>query len=248
MLARLVLLPLGTLRGGLVVRGWVFARRAGRRCGLLRAGQQVVGQLGVAGRRGGLLTVQAARNGVRLAAGAQGAGARYARYAGVGASGRSPLTRVCVHGGGDEVGAGAGHAALQVVRLRAAQGGGGAEVAKVVGTVDDGLLAALQRQEGALCGQRQVVMMVVVVGRELLLLEGLGVFGHSSHGPRRARELAVAAFAVGAAVAGLAPVAGFAGGRGHLGARREWRRRGERVDAGDPVRTEQIWPASHNEM
>lgn len=137
-----------------------------------------------------------------------------------------------------------------MVRLGAAQGGGGAKVAQVVGTVDYGLLAALQRQEGALCGRwREVVMVVVVrVARELLLLEGLGVFGHYSHGSQRTRELAVAAFAVGAAVARFAPVAGLAGGRGHLGARREWQRRGERVHAGDPVRTEQIWPASHNKM
>lgn len=58
-----------------------------------------------------------------------------------------------------------------MVCLRATEGSGRAKVAQVVGTVDNGLLAALQREEGPL-GQWVVVVMMV----ELLLLKRLGVF------------------------------------------------------------------------
>lgn len=235
-LAGLWLLRLRLL-GGLSVRGRVLPGDPQRGLRVfLGVEQRVVGQLGVAGHGRGLLTVQAAGEGVSLAAGAQrpGAGARD----GVGAGGQSPLPGVGVHGRGDEVGAGAGHAALQVVRLGAAQGGGRAEVAQVVGTVDHGLLAALQGQDGPLGRGRQVVVVVV----ELLLLQGLAVLRGRGHRLQHPRELAVAALAVGAAVPRLAPVASLAGRRGHFGAGRQRRGRGEGVHAGDAVRAQQVRP------
>lgn len=64
-------------------------------------------------------------------------------------------------------------------------------------------------------------MMMVVVER--LLLQRLGVFWGSSERLQGARELAVAAFAVGAAMARLAAVAGFPGRRGDFGAGRKRR-------------------------
>ena len=91
--------------------------------------------------------------GVCLAAGAQGpaegAGRRGSGAVG-GGGGRGPWAGVTLASGGDEVGAGARHPALQVVGLGAPQGRGGAEVAQVVGTVDHGLLPAPQRQDGPL--------------------------------------------------------------------------------------------------
>lgn len=57
-----------------------------------------------------------------------------------------------------------------MVCLRATEGSSGAEVAQVVGTVDNGLLAALQGEEGPLGW-----WMVVVVMEERLLLERLSV-------------------------------------------------------------------------
>lgn len=76
-----------------------------------------------------------------LAAGTQSASAGTGNR--VGAGGRRAQSRVRIHSGGNEVGAGFRNASLEVVRLRATQRSGGAEVAQVVGTVYDGLLPAL---------------------------------------------------------------------------------------------------------
>lgn len=98
-----------------------------------------------------------------------------------------------------------------MVCLRAAEGSGGTEVAQVVGTVDDGLLAALQGEEGPLGW-----WVVVVVMEELLLLKRLSVFWRPDDRFQQPGELAVASFTVGAAVTRLASVAGFARRRGDL--------------------------------
>lgn len=90
-----------------------------------------------------------------------------------------------------------------MVCLRATEGSGGAEVAQVVGTVNDGLFAALQGEEGP-HGWWVVVVMV-----EMLLLKTLGIFQCPSDRLQQPGELAVASFTVGAAVTRLASVAGF---------------------------------------
>lgn len=102
-----------------------------------------------------------------------------------------------------------------MVCLRATEGGGWAEVAQVVGTVDNGLLAALQREEGSLSGR----LVVVVVMVELLLLKRLGVFWCPYDRLQQTWELTVTSFAVGAAVTRLTSVPGFARWGRHLRAR-----------------------------
>lgn len=106
-----------------------------------------------------------------------------------------------------------------MVSLRATEGGGGAEVSQVVGTVDNGLLATFQGEKVPLRLRRVVVVVMMMVDR--LLLERLGFFWCSSNGLQHSGELAVASFAVGAAVTRLASVPGFAGRGGDLRASRQ---------------------------
>lgn len=117
-------------------------------------------ELRVAGSGRHLLAVHAAGERMRLAAGAKrpGTGADGWRYGGPAVAG------ICVHRGGNEIGTRAGQPPLEVVCLRAAEGGSWAEVAQVVGTRGHGILAVLQRDEGTL-GWR-----VVMVGMVTLLL------------------------------------------------------------------------------
>lgn len=129
------------------------------------------------------------------------------------------MSRVCIHSSGNEVRAGARNTALHVVSLGATEGGGGAEVAQVVGTVDNGLLTTFQGEKWPLGGWEVVVVMVVMVER--LLLERLGVLRCPNDRFQHGVELTVAAFAVGAAVTRLASVAGFARRRGDLWAGRQ---------------------------
>lgn len=104
-----------------------------------------------------------------------------------------------------------------MVSLRATEGGGGAEVSQVVGTVDNGLLATFQGEKVPLRLRRVVVVMMV----DRLLLERLGFFWCSSNGLQHSGELAVASFAVGAAVTRLASIPGFARRGGDLRASRQ---------------------------
>lgn len=113
---------------------------------------------------------------------------------------------VGLHGGGDEVGAGAGHAALGVVAQGAAQRGRGPEVAQVVGAGGD-------------------VLPVGVQPRVLPLLRHSGHLGRAGLGGivlcwlvfQDPCKFIVAAFAVPPAVPGLAAVPVFATQGGHLG-------------------------------
>lgn len=77
----------------------------------------------------------------------------------------------------------------------------------------------------------------------VLLLQRLGPFQCPGDRLQDTGEFAVTSFAVGPPVTRLTPVPGFPRRRGHLRARRQRRGGGERVNAGDPVRTEQVWPA-----
>ena len=141
---RLLPLRLGLLLG----LAWVWDPGRGGRRGLIGAEQGVLGLLGVAGCQGGLLALQAAWKGVRLAARAHcpGTGTRNQSGAGTRTRGCSPLAGVR----GDEVRARPGDTALQVVGLRAAEGGGWPEVAQVVGTGRHSVLAGLEGQQRAL--------------------------------------------------------------------------------------------------
>lgn len=107
-----------------------------------------------------------------------------------------------------------------MVSLRATEGGGGAKVSQVVGTIDNGLLAAFQGEKIPL-RLRRVVVVVVVMMVDRLLLERLGFFWCSSNGLQHSGELAVASFAVGAAVTRLASIPGFARRGGDLWASRQ---------------------------
>lgn len=104
-----------------------------------------------------------------------------------------------------------------MVSLRATEGGGGAEVSQVVGTVDNSLLATFQGEKVPLRLRRVVVVMMV----DRLFLERVGFFWCSSNGFQHSGELAVASFAVGAAVTRLASVPGFARRGGDLRASRQ---------------------------
>lgn len=104
-----------------------------------------------------------------------------------------------------------------MVSLRATEGGSGAEVSQVVGTVDNSLLATFQGEKVPLRLRRVVVVMMV----DRLLLERVGFFWCSSNGFQHSGELAVASFAVGAAVTRLASVPGFARRGGDLRASRQ---------------------------
>lgn len=115
---------------------------------------------------------------------------------------------VGLHGGGDEVGAGAGHAALGVVAEGAAQRGRGAEVAQVVGAGGDVLPVGVQPR----------VLPVGTVAGLLWHSGGVGRVGRGRRGGIVWRWLVfqdpckfvVAAFAVPPAVPGLAAVPAFA--------------------------------------
>lgn len=115
---------------------------------------------------------------------------------------------VGLHGGGDEVGAGAGDAALGVVAEGAAQRGRGPEVAQVVGAGGDVLPVAVQPR-------------VLPLGSVAGLLWYSGAVGRVGGGRRGGIVLSwlvfqdpckfiVAAFAVPPAVPGLAAVPAFA--------------------------------------
>lgn len=125
---------------------------------LARAQQRVMWELGVAGSGRRLLAVHAAGERMRLAARAKrpGTGAHGRRYGG------PAVARIRVHRGGNEIGTGAGQPPLEVVGLRAAEGGSWAEVAQVVGTRGHGVLTVLQRDEGTL-GWRMMVVVVVAL-------------------------------------------------------------------------------------
>ncbi len=97
------------------------------------AQQWVMRELGVAGSGRRLLTVHAAGERMRLAA---GPGARGRRNRG------PAVAWIEVHGGGNEVWIGAGQPPL-VVGLRAAESGGRAEVAQVVSAGGYGVFAVL---------------------------------------------------------------------------------------------------------
>ncbi len=105
-------------------------------CHFTRAQQWVMRELGVAGSGRRLLTVHAAGERMRLAA---GPGARGRRDRG------PAVAWISIHGGGNEVGTGAGQPPLQVVGLRAAESGGRAEIAQVVSTGGYGVFAVLHR-------------------------------------------------------------------------------------------------------
>lgn len=115
---------------------------------------------------------------------------------------------VGLHGGGDEVGAGAGDAALRVVAEGAAQRGRGAEVAQVVGAGGDVLPVGVQPR----------VLPVGTVPGLLRRRGGVGRVGRAGLGGIILRWLVfqdpckfiVAAFAVPPAVPGLAAVPAFA--------------------------------------
>lgn len=115
---------------------------------------------------------------------------------------------VGLHGGGDEVGAGAGDAALGVVAEGAAQRGRGAEVPQVVGAGGDVLPVGVQPRVlpvGTVAGLLRHSGCVGRLGRarlEAVLLRWL-VFQDPC-------KFIVAAFAVPPAVPGLAAVPAFA--------------------------------------